>query len=200
MKYKSDVASPDFVRDTFVSRSRNHALNSGISALAMALVGVVVVNYVALKFFDTSFVVESVIVVVCFSLLKFGNALGTYTEQDRDIILSQHFKEEPFEEVLREEKEKPSRTTEFPHPLHKNGMLFVSVELTEAQKEKVARIGLEKKSLPINLLESLGLSRQNAERLRMELGSHGLGYFTDNDRFVVTQNGEKVFAKILRKI
>jgi len=198
-KYES--ATPDFTRDMFVSRSRNHAFNRAVSALSIAVVGVIVINYAAIKLLHRQFFVESLVLIACVTLLSFGNSLKEYTNQDRDIILSQHFQLDPVEEIV-EPAIHESRTverTEFPHPQHKNGRLFVSIGLTDAQREKVAKIGLEKKSLPINMLESLGLSRQNAEMLRMDLGSHGLGYFTDSDRFVITKDGEKVFSKILAR-
>lgn len=202
MKYKQEVASPNFIKDELVSRSRHHAFNRGISAFVTALVGAVVINYAALRLFDKLFLGESLICVLCFSLYMYGNALNVYTEQDRDIILSKYLPPEPMpiiEQAPVQSLQELFEKTELPHPSHKNGRLFLSMGLTQVQLERIAKAGLEKNSLPINLLESYGLSRQTAERLRMELAAMDLGYFTDKDRFMLTADGQKVFAKIIRK-
>jgi len=201
MKYQQNVAAPNFVKDEFVTRSRHHAFNRGVSAFFVVVVAAIVINYGAWRLFEKQFVVESLVVIVCWTLFMYGDALKVYTEQDRDIILSKYIKEEPalIEEPTKVEPFSLTERTELPHPSHNNGRLFVGVGLTNVQKEQIARIGLEKGSLPINTIEAVGLSRQKAELLRSELASLGLGYFTDKDRFELTTDGEKVFAKIVRK-
>jgi hypothetical protein len=203
MKYKKYVAVPNFVRDEMITRSRNHAFNRGLSALLISTVIIIVANYISWRLFEKSLLAESLILLVSVTLWQYGSALKEYTEQDRDIILSRYFP--PELQVAQIERESDAEVplterTEFPHPENKNGRLILAVSLTREQKEKIARAGLEKNSLPINLIESFGLSRQMAERLRTEMASHDLGYFTDRDRFILTKNGQKVFAKILRNV
>jgi len=203
MKYKKDVATPSFVRDEMITRSRNHAFNRGLSALMIGVVVLIVSNYIAWRLFHKGVLAESLILTVSFVLWQYGHALREYTEQDRDIILSRYFPPELEPQVTKKEEDVSVplvERTEFPHPENKNGRLILAVSLSQEQKEKIARAGLEKNSLPINLLESFGLSRQTAERLRTEMATMDLGYFTDRDRFILTKNGQKVFAKIMRNV
>lgn len=87
--------------------------------------------------------------------------------------------------------------TSLPSPRNKNGTLWITVNLNNDQRESIARTALRHGKLTVNYLQSIGLRRAQAERLREELVRHDLLMFNDRNEAVVTNDGVASFKKII---
>ena len=75
----------------------------------------------------------------------------------------------------------------------------IDVGLTNSQLDQIANALLDTKTLTINYLESLGLARQDAEKLRIELSAKELVEFDKKNRVHLTDLGKRIFYHIATK-
>ena len=175
--------------------TRQHAFNIGV-AYGAVLVALCLCAVIVFKL-QVVWLLRGMLVSFMLGVIAFAKALINFTQEARDIQWESSMpKREPVAEVPYKEllRSKIQRAT-FPSPLHKKGMLFTSVELDNEQKERVVEAGLQHGKLTVNYLTSLGIKRENAERLREELVSHGLLSYNDRHEAVLTEQGVKSFRR-----
>ena len=136
------------------------------------------------------------VVSVCFAMYKGGRALIVYTLQERED--TNIIEETVFNEGITQIPQVEGVVTYFPKPRNK-GYYQLTVKITELQRFNVAKTLLSTNSLPVNYIESLGINRQNAEKLRAELANYELIKFNKNGRVSLTGDGKKSCQKILKQ-
>lgn len=132
---------------------------------------------------------------ILFSAFKFGESLINFTYQDRENIT---YIEDQEDDIIIEESTQSTRGKTF---LERPGGSFyvIDVSLTNSQLDQIANALLDTNTLPINYLESLGLARQDAEKLRIELASKDLIEFDKKNRVHLTDSGKRIFYHISTK-
>lgn len=186
-------------RDRFVKRSRDHAINVFIAQFF--IVFTLFASSQLLLFFLTGIIVIHywLPLPVIYALLKYAKALLEFTNEDRDILCSQYFnndqQQSPTNEMSEQETENDGITV---IPNKWNGHFYLHIGLSESQKKTIAETMLKTKTLTVNYIESLGVSRQNAERLRVEFAEFGILEFDKRGRTKLTKDGEIICKKILK--
>lgn len=196
--YGMEIAIPQTYKDEFVYRSRQQALNkllgwgSGLLSVAITIDLVIyfITGMIAFPIFE--------FIAIAFAIVKFATALVKYTNEDRDILNSRlfDFSEETEEPESNQEEVNSDAVTVIPQETGK-GNYILHIGLSNSQLTNVAKAMLNTNTLTVNYLESLGISRQNAEKLREELAEKKLLTFDNKGRVTLTDNGKRVAKKIL---
>lgn len=197
--YGLEVAIPQSVKDEFVYRSRqqaiNHLLGWGIGLLSVAIAIDVLIyltsGLIAFPLLE--------IPALLFALYKFSKALVDYTNEDRDILNNRYviFEDEPIESNTHQIETTNELNTIIPQPNGK-GHFILHIGLSSTQLKSIANTMLNTGTLTVNYIESLGISRQNAEKLRSELAEYHLLSFDDKGRVKLTQDGIKSCKQIIK--
>lgn len=133
-------------------------------------------------------ILESLAIV--FSAFKYGESLINFTMQDR--YSSEYIEnDEQYDGKLSEDQQLQNQETLIRKP-NSNSFYRLQIPLSTTQLDKVIEALLKTNSLTINYIESLGLARQEAERLRVELSTIGLVKFDRKNRVRLTDLGKEV--------
>lgn len=197
--YGMELSIPQPVRDEFVYRSRQQAFNQllgwGIGLLSVAITVDIAIYLITGMIAFPLLEIPSISI----ALYKFSRALVLYTNEDREILNSRYFdytESEPIPESNVEDTNNEP-TTIIPHSNGK-GHFNLHIGLTTTQLKSIANTMLNTGTLTVNYIESLGVSRQNAEKLRIELAEYRLLSFDDKGRVKLTQDGIKVCKQIIK--
>jgi hypothetical protein len=197
--YGLELAIPQTVKDEFVYRSRQHAFNKllgwGIGLLSVAITVDLIIYY------TTGMIAFPILefIAIAVSLVMFARALVNYTNEDRDILNSRYWyetEEAPISESNQTDTN-TSQDTIIPQS-RGNGHFILHIGLSVTQLNSIANAMLNTGTLTVNYIESLGISRQNAEKLREELSEYKLLSFDDKGRVRLTQDGERVCNRIIK--
>ncbi|MFA5166582.1 MAG: hypothetical protein WC449_04815 [Candidatus Paceibacterota bacterium] len=197
--YGLEVAIPQAVKDEFVYRSRqqafNHLLGWGIGLLSIAIT----VDIAIYLIMDMIAFPLLEIPAIVFALYKFSKALVQYTNEDRDILNGRYFSYDSIiEEVDSKEPETTDEITTIIPQANGKAHFNLHIGMTATQLKSIANTMLSTGTLTVNYIESLGISRQNAEKLRSELATYRLLSFDDKGRVKLTQDGIKVCKQIIK--
>ena len=191
---------PQTTKDEFVIRTRQQALNIGFARWLIAML-------IAGSLFAVGFAVKPDIAIKCivpllaltlaYAINKYSEALEYFTDRDREMLESQYIKSDTQLIIPKEETQTNEDITVIPQAKG-NGHYNLHIGLTETQLQHIAQTLLDTKTLTVNYIESLGLSRANAERLRAELSQFDIVYFDDKNRVHLTDDGKRICKRILK--
>lgn len=201
-KYKHTSIIPQQpINERLVDRSRQHAVNIFIARLLIALLlagalgAIVFTINVAIA---SKVVIPLLAMAIAYSIDSYSKALEKFTIEEREILWEQNFKSTPELAIPKSETAASHDTTIIPQAKG-NGHYNLHVGLTPTQLQHIAQTMLDTKTLTVNYIESLGLSRANAERMRAELAEFGILNFNDKGRVQLTDNGRKICKRITRQ-
>lgn len=174
---------------TYRSRQQAFSLLIGytITYLIPAIVFDVLVYYISgyILFPFTEFSAVSI------ALFRYAQHLIFFTLEDRESMRNIPIIQTPLDN-------EQSENTDYcmiPNP-NGNGCFIPETPINKSQLRDITETSLKTKSLTVNYLESIGISRPNAERLRAELVSRGLFTVESNQRLRLTKDGEKSFKQV----
>ena len=172
--------------------TRQHAFNIGV---AYSVVSVAVCLCAVILFeMKVVWLLRGTLLAFMIGVFAFSKSLIAFTQEARDIQWECAMpRVEPVS--IKELPSPQGKRASFPSPEHRHGVLFTSVEINDEQKARIVEAGLQHEKLTINYLTSLGIKREDAERLREELVSHGLLDYNERHEAVLTENGKRSFAQ-----
>lgn len=179
-------------------RTRQHALNIGLAwGIGLSTLSIAIILAFSI---DLVWLLRTIPLSLAVGVGSFSKALIEFTNDAHNIIWESNLSVSQPQSV--DNVSPPpahAKRGSFPHPDHKNGMLMLSVKLTDQQREEIAQAGINHGKLTVNFLVGVGLSRENAERLREELVGHRLAHFDERQRAIITAKGKRSFRKLLNK-
>ena len=194
-RYNNSIPYINNNNDIYVQVTRKHAHNIFIATLyyALALLGTIAILALALnsKWY-------LLLLVLPLAFYREARSLEEFTKEARDILWYTNMRNDNNEgAIISEEKE--HRVTGNTVLTGANGKTkhVIHVDLTQGQLQQIAQAALSTESLTVNFLESIGLSRQDAELLRVELTQYGILNMDKKGRTKLTRDGEKVFKRIV---
>ena len=197
-KYNQEsIVIPQRTKDVFVSRSRQQSNDVFVATLAIAVPVGIALDFIAYQAFG-KFIIVFTLIAFLYSVFEWARTRVAFTIEDRSILNSKYFQDD---NVITETKNDDSIDTKDNTLLpmaKRKGNHVLHIGLTVSQIEHIAKCAINKGNLTINYLESLGLSRQQAELLRMELAQYNIVQFDKNEKAIVTDYGRKVFEKALK--
>lgn len=179
--------------------TRQHAFNIGLAYGAVCAV-ICVCSVIAFHI-EGVWLMRGLLLSLVIGVIAFAKALIDFTQEARDIQWQTHIppiQMQAQQPMLIQEDTLDRKRASFPHPAHRNGMLFTDIELTDEQRNSIAQSVLQHGKLTINYLIGIGLRREDAELLREELVSHNLLMFNERNEAVLTEDGERSFAQLTR--
>lgn len=193
--YKNANAVPliDTPRDDiYVGVTRKHAANMALASLlhCFAFIAMCSILYLAIRNWFVLFALS-----FPFTMYMYAEYLIRFTNEARDILFEQYTHKPEIIMQQTEQGEVDKSYTVIPSPNGKD-RIILHIGLTVSQLEQIRDTVLKTKTLTVNYLESLGLSRQSAERLRVELTQNGLLDMDNKGRVHLTKNGRRSFERI----
>jgi hypothetical protein len=178
-----------------IYNTRQHAFNIG---LAFATVSTSIILCSTIIFgLPVIWLLRGALISFMLGVLAFAKSLIDFTNEARDIQWEQSMPKVEVKPIEVDHQPHGARAS-FPSPQNPHGLLFTTVGLNENQRRNIAEAAIQHGKLTVNYLTSLGLRRDDAERLREELVSHNLLMFNDRHETVVTKSGRKSFIKLLK--
>lgn len=190
-------SQPTTSKSEFASRSERQAFDIGLARLIIAIIVIGIIQFAFWLAFTIIILHFLLPIAIAYGLLEYSNALKEFTYEDREWICSQYYVNEESPLLPTDQAPATHNITPIPQPKG-NGYYNLHIGLTEIQLRHVAKTLLDTKTLTINYLESIGISRANAEKLRIELTEHGLLTYSSTGRVTLTKGGARVCGKILK--
>ena len=196
MRNYETVVTQEIDKRSIRQQTNNHAKNIFVGYLLMFMP-------IAVIFDASAYIISGVILfpilegaAILFAAFKFGESLINFTYQDRETIA--YIDEDQEDDYIIEETPQSVMGKTF---LERPGGSFyvIDVGLTNSQLDQIANALLDTNTLTINYLESLGLARQDAEKLRIELSAKELVEFDKKNRVHLTDSGKRIFYHISTK-
>src|SRR5690606_14144589 len=113
---------------------------------------------------------------ILLALFEYAKALVYFTTEDRDYLYSNSIAVESTHNDAIETPNDNQSITVIPQATGK-GIYYLHVALSNSQLRSIANTMLNTETLTVNYLESLTISRQNAEKIRVELAQMGILQF-----------------------
>lgn len=189
----SDIYSARFARE--------HAMNKAVAWFIYAQVplAAIALFLVSRQYIQWYEVIYSSLAALSVGAFVYGRSLSGFTDDAREIIWRREMGEgidldgdgiigEPVEE-LGERRRTILRGVDKNHHWFVDGM-----NLSETQIKKIAETALNTKTLTVNYLEKVGLTRQEAEMLRITLVNSGFAVLDDSKRVVFNERGMLMFG------
>ena len=198
-KYRAESSLSNTIQRDDSYNTRQHAFNIGLAYMSVCIV-VVVCTVIGFKM-QAIWLLRGILASLIIDVGTFAKSLVEFTGEARDIQWKNSMAYDPPVQTDVGGIDTDDDTDErgsFPSPRHRNGMLFVSAGLSETQRHEIAATALQHQKLTVNYLTSIGLKREDAERLREELVGHGLLMFNERNEAVITDDGCKSFGKVAR--
>lgn len=196
-KYESDhsLVSATPRDDTY--NTRQHAFNIGLAYTSVCSI-VALCAVIGFKI-EAVWLLRGILFSMVIGVFAFAKALIDFTKEARDIQWETSMPQREELPVVKSVASTDSyERASFPSPRHRNGLLFTSVALSDKQRDDIASSALQHGKLTVNYLTSLGLTREDAERLREELAAHSLVSFNERNEAVLTDEGRKSFEALLK--
>ena len=186
------------IKDAFVTRSRQQALDIFKSKLLKYAIYAFTIELVMWRVFGVLLLPTIEFVAIAIALYDYARALCQFTVEDRDYLFGQQSIVEVESKNALTIEEKPARGDTLIPQDRGSGVYFLTIPLSESQKKAIANTMLNTETLTVNYLESIGLSRQNAEGLRAELAGLDILEFDNKGRVSLTDKGEKICKRIIK--
>jgi hypothetical protein len=188
--------------DIFSARfAQEHATNKGIAyfiyaQMPLGVIALVLIKYQYLYWYELLYTTMVSIVV---GMIAYGKSLSAFTDEARDIIWRREMETGVDLDgdglVGKPEASPLDRPKTIMRGADKNHHWFIEgMNLSESQIKKICETAANTKTLTINYLEKIGLSRQEAEMFRVTLVNNNFATFDANQRIVFTDRGYQMFA------
>jgi len=190
--YNSTIPIAQIQNDKY--RVREHALNFGMAYFLILFFSSSATMFMMRSHYYQYALILSGAIAVC----VYAYCLMDFTNEARDLLCTQaqQVQEIVTKEVIKEQGDKEYQKTLLPTP---DGKHFVGIDvyLTETQITQVANAAVSGK-ITVNYLDSIGVSRPRAEKLRNELARIGYATFNRNSQLVITKSGLQSFKSLLK--
>lgn len=194
-RYNNSIPYIEHSNDIYVQVTRKHAYNMFKATLLYYLALLSIIASLLLALYYSKWLL--LLLPVSIAFYREAQSLEEFTKEARDILWYQYTNNNNEDVIISEEKE--HRVTGNTVIAGANGKTkhILHVDLTQGQLQQIAKAALSTESLTVNFLESIGLSRQDAELLRVELTQYGILNMDKKGRTKLTRDGEKVFKRIV---
>lgn len=186
------IASTQTYNDIYVGVTNKHATNMATASLLYCGAFVVVCGILYLVLYSSY---ALFLLPLPFAMYIKAKYLVEFTNEARDILFEQYTNQQEIvtQQIKDVQIDKSYTVISAPNGKDK---IVLHLALTQSQLEQIKNTALQTKTLTVNYLESLGLSRPNAEKLRVELVQHNLLTMDDNGRVQLTKSGRRALSRI----
>lgn len=181
---------------------RDHATNIGIAYFLITFS--VMVSILAILSATAIFTIkwpQDYLIALPISLtagiVSFALALNDFTKDARAMLWTQYEQQKEIiaQQIIKEQGDNEYQKTFLPAK-RGNDKVGIDVYLSESQLAKIAQAALNSGKLTINYLDSIGISRPRAEKLRQELAKIGYAKFNQHSELIFTKDGLQCFKRL----
>lgn len=172
---------------------RDHAANVGIACFLVTLSSLLSATYL-LSTIVPGFKPQhyTFILPLSFSagIIAFSHALWKFTNDAREMLWTQYERQQDviMQQIVKERGDNEYQKTFLPNP-RGNGKQAIAVYLNSEQLNSIAYAAQNSGKLTVNFLDSIGVSRPRAEKLRQELARIGYAKFNNHSELIFTKTG-----------
>jgi len=189
-QHKSDIYSAAFARE--------HAFNKAFAYFLYAMMPLIVVYFIGLKtmyleIWDALYIIFFAAIV---GMVAYGRFLSLYTDECREIMWENEVRtgvDLDGDGKIGNPETQSLKT--IINGIGKNErLMFDGFSLSPSQIKAIASTAIKTKTLTVNWLESIGLTRTQAESFRIQCVHKNLAEMDDSGRIKINENGIDVFT------
>lgn len=189
-QHKSDIYSAAFARE--------HAFNKAFAYFLYAMMPLTVIYFIGLKtmyleIFDALYILFFAAIV---GMVAYGKFLSLYTDECREIMWENEVRtgvDLDGDGKIGNPEVREMKTIIVGKQKNER-LIFSSLSLTPSQIKNIASTAIKTKTLTVNWLESIGLTRTQAESFRVQCVDKNLADMDDSGRIKINENGIDVFT------